>query len=78
MKNVAMGIVCAVLIAVGLSGVVSIAADYTPVSQESAITFKGAVTISNASVILSALPTATTGLSTGALWDSSGTVKIVQ
>ena len=70
MRNVSMGIICAVLLSVGLSGLISIAADYTPSSSESAVVF------SNASVSMTALPTATTGLATGRLWNNSNVVTI--
>jgi hypothetical protein len=78
MRNVSIGVICAVLLSVGLSGLISIAADYTPASSESAVTLSGVVVLSNAAVSMTALPTATTGLATGRLWDSSGTVKVVQ
>ena len=75
MKNYIVGFICTVALAVAMSGGVSVA-DYTPTSGESAVTLSGVVVLSNASISMTALPTATTGLSTGQLWANSNVVTV--
>jgi len=78
MKNVFVGIICAIGLAVVFGGSIVGAADYTPASAESAVTLSGVVVMSNAAISMTALPTATTGLAAGRLWANSNVVTVAQ
>ncbi len=58
-----------ILMVVGMS--FAMAADYTPASYESAVSF------SNASVSMTALPTASAGLATGRIWANSNVLTVI-
>ena len=75
MRKYIIGMISTIAIAVAMSGGLA-TADYTPTSGESAVTLSGVVVMSNASISMTALPTATTGLATGQLWANSNVVTV--
>ena len=58
-----------VLMVVGMG--FAMAADYTPASYESAVSF------SSASISMTNLPTATTGLASGRIWANSNVLTVI-
>ena len=64
-----------VLMVIGMG--FAMAADYTPASYESAVTFTGAVSMTNAAVSMTNLPTATTGLASGRIWANSNVLTVI-